>query len=368
MKSLSENLFEKRVRLIRALEGSEFSGEGYQSWRATLVKTVQQEVAALKTELAAVRLHLSAVETYKKEEAYQTLSDEDVKELVKELAPLVTDEEMDEAAKRFDIFMYGMMLTFLTDRKAYERARESLKQTVHALSGKNGIQAVRDAQPLMEEIQSPTFFPLIDLLKMEEVRVGLRDLMQYLEERGSGHYIVTALQDPVVAEGLGEPLAEEPLEDYRKKVESYFTDHADDVPAVRKLVHNEPLTSEDYAALERIFEVELGTPEAYRAAYATKPFGLVVREIAKLDPQAAEQAFSSFINDYSLNEKQIAFVRQVIQYLTVNGYIDSPARLMSAPFDRYSCGDIFSTAQLVDLSHVVNTIRDNAVRIVDGRK
>ena len=69
----------------------------------------------------------------------------------------------------------------------------------------------------------------------------------------------------------------------------YFTDHADDVPAVRKLVHNEPLTSEDYAVLERIFEVELGTPEAYRAAYATKPFGLVVREIAKLDPQAAEQ-------------------------------------------------------------------------------
>lgn len=368
VKSLSENLFEKRVRLIRALEGSEFSGEGYQSWRATLVKTVQQEVAALKTELAAVRLHLSAVETYKKEEAYQTLSDEDVKELVKELAPLVTDEEMDEAAKRFDIFMYGMMLTFLTDRKAYERARESLKQMVHALSGKNGIQAVRDAQPLMEEIQSPTFFPLIDLLKMEEVRMGLRDLMQYLEERGSGHYIVTTLHDPVVTEGLGEPLAEEPLEDYRKKVEGYFTDHADDVPAVRKLVHNEPLTSEDYAVLERIFEVELGTPEAYRAAYATKPFGLVVREIAKLDPQAAEQAFSSFINDYSLNEKQIAFVRQVINFLTVNGYIDSPARLMSAPFDRYSCGDIFSTAQLVDLSHVVNTIRDNAVRIVDGGK
>ena len=368
VKSLSENLFEKRVRLIRALEGSEFSGEGYRSWRATLVKTVQQEVAALKTELAAVRLHLSAVETYKKEEAYQALSDEDVKELVKELAPLVTDEEMDEAAKRFDIFMYGMMLTFLTDRKAYERARESLKQTVHALSGKNGIQAVRDAQPLMEEIQSPTFFPLIDLLKMEEVRMGLRDLMQYLEERGSGHYIVTTLHDPVVTEGLGEPLAEEPLEDYRKKVEGYFTDHADDVPAVRKLVHNEPLTSEDYAVLERIFEVELGTPEAYRAAYATKPFGLVVREIAKLDPQAAEQAFSSFINDYSLNEKQIAFVRQVINFLTVNGYIDSPARLMSAPFDRYSCGDIFSTAQLVDLSHVVNTIRDNAVRIVDGGK
>ena len=104
--------------------------------------------------------------------------------------------------------------------------------------------------------------------------MGLRDLMQYLEERGSGHYIVTTLHDPVVTEGLGEPLAEEPLEDYRKKVEGYFTDHADDVPAVRKLVHNEPLTSEDYAVLERIFEVELGTPEAYRAAYATKPSAL----------------------------------------------------------------------------------------------
>ncbi len=109
--------------------------------------------------------------------------------------------------------------------------------------------------------------------------MGLRDLMQYLEERGSGHYIVTTLHDPVVTEGLGEPLAEEPLEDYRKKVEGYFTDHADDVPAVRKLVHNEPLTSEDYAYRAHL-RSRLGTPEAYRAAYATKPFGLVVREIA----------------------------------------------------------------------------------------
>ena len=42
--------------------------------------------------------------------------------------------------------------------------------------------------------------------------------------------------------------------------------------------------------------------------------------MAKLDHEAAMQAFSKFINDESLNAKQIAFVQKVIHYIEPVSY------------------------------------------------
>mgnify|MGYP000306159757 CR=1 FL=1 len=72
---------------------------------------------------------------------------------------------------------------------------------------------------------------------------------------------------------------------------------------------------------------------------------------------------SQFINDNGLNDKQIAFIRNVINYISVNGYMDSPMTIFNAPFDKpYDATSIFSMPKLRDLIHIINTIRDNAVR------
>ena len=44
--------------------------------------------------------------------------------------------------------------------------------------------------------------------------------------------------------------------------------------------------------------------------FETPPSACFIRKIAKLDAEAAMQAFSAFINDQSLNQKQIAFVHR----------------------------------------------------------
>ena len=40
-------------------------------------------------------------------------------------------------------------------------------------------------------------------------------------------------------------------------------------PAINKLLHNEPITADDYKELERIFTEELGTAEDYQRAGRT---------------------------------------------------------------------------------------------------
>jgi len=64
--------------------------------------------------------------------------------------------------------------------------------------------------------------------------------------------------------------------------------------------------------LEHILTKELGSKADYQREFGETPFGLLIRKIAKLEPQAAMAAFSDFIDDQTLNQSQIVFVRKVI--------------------------------------------------------
>ncbi len=55
-KSLSENIFGKKVRLAAAMQESTFAEECYQEWRKELVTECNAQVLALNTELVSVRL------------------------------------------------------------------------------------------------------------------------------------------------------------------------------------------------------------------------------------------------------------------------------------------------------------------------
>lgn len=85
-----------------------------------------------------------------------------------------------------------------------------------------------------------------------------------------------------------------------------------DAIVIHKLRNNIPLTALDYEVLEKIFTGELGTAEDYQREFKDTPFGLLVRRIAKLEYEAATAAFSEFINDQSLNQGQIVFVKKLL--------------------------------------------------------
>ena len=56
--------------------------------------------------------------------------------------------------------------------------------------------------------------------------------------------------------------------------------------------------------------------------------------MVKLDHDAAMQAFSAFINNQSLNQKQIAFVHKIIGHIEKIGYMENVAELTKPPFDK----------------------------------
>ncbi len=134
--------------------------------------------------------------------------------------------------------------------------------------------------------------------------------------------------------------------------------------AIYKLTHNIPLSPGDYDELERVLTRGLGSREDYLREYGDTPFGLLVRKIAKLDHDAAMQALSAFINDASLNQRQMKFVLKVINHIEQNGYTESTAELVKPPFDRpIKFSKLFDESKRTSLVAAIEQGRNNDVVI-----
>lgn len=363
-KTLSENIFGKQVKLISLLQESAFSDDAYQKWRATLVSTCQSQVKGLNMELVSVKLQLQFVEKYKKEKAFDSLGEGDKGELLQHIAPIVRLNDEDELAKRFDNFMYGLILASMEQMPAFKYAKKQLCDIATLLERKVSIPQVKEKMPIIQEVNTDEFWVANDILLFEKVREELRELMKFLDRNPQKKPIITRLTDPILAQQEGVLLEQAyDFEDYRDKVNRYIGEHGDTL-AIYKLTHNIKLSLGDYQTLERVFTSELGSKEDYEREFGETPFGLLVRKVAKLDHEAAMQAFSTFINDESLNQRQIAFVYKIINHVEQNGYMDNVADLQKPPFDKpISFIKLFDAKTRVALMKTINDIKDNAVSI-----
>ena len=91
--------------------------------------------------------------------------------------------------------------------------------------------------------------------------------------------------------------------------------------------------------------------------------GEFVREIVGLDMNAAKEAFSEYLEDSSLDSRQIYFVNQILEYIVQNGMMKDLSVLQEPPFtDQGSVVEIFTDQKLwTGIRNVINQINTNTV-------
>ncbi len=361
-KTLSENIFGKRIKLAVLMQESSYADDKFQAWRNELVTICQGQVVQLSMDLVEVRLRMQYVEKYKKPGVFDYIGEGDKGELLQQIAPIVRMDDNDELAKRFDNFMYGLMLAAMEQMPSFKYAKKQLCDMAALLERKVSIPQVKSKLPVLKEVQTDAFWDANDILQFERVRVEMRELIKFLEGGDPRKTIITKLVDPVIDQQEGNPL--DPaydFEDYKEKVNRYVMEHGNTL-AIYKLTHNIQLSVGDYQELERVLTSELGTAEDYQREYGDTPFGLLIRKIAKLDHDAAMEAFSVFINDQSLNQRQIAFVHKIINHIEQNGYMDNVTELTKPPFDKpLSFTKLFDPKTRAALMAAINKVKENAV-------
>lgn len=203
-------------------------------------------MVALNPELISVKLKLQYVEKYKHESVFDSVSEGDKGELLQHIAPIVRLDDTDELAKRFDNFMYGLMLASMEQMPAFKRAKKQLCDIATLLERKVSIPQVKEKLPIIKEINTDEFWTANDVLLFEKVRAELRELMKFLDREPGKKPIITRLTDPIINQTEGEELdLAYDFEDYRDKVNRYIGEHGNTL-AIHRLTHNIKLSEGDY--------------------------------------------------------------------------------------------------------------------------
>ena len=88
-----------------------------------------------------------------------------------------------------------------------------------------------------------------------------------------------------------------------------------------------------------------------------------MREIVGMDMNAAKEAFSQYLNDVSLDSRQIYFVNQIVEYIVQNGIMKDLSVLQEPPFtDQGSIIEIFTDLSVwMGIRKAIECVNSNAL-------
>ena len=314
-----------------------------------------------------VKAKLRAVVEFSDATRWQNLSKSDMGDINTDLSGLVLpNKDDDELARRFDVLMLNYQLALLTNAYSTDRYVNKINTIAQELLKKKNIPEVALQLALLNTLQTEAFWKAVNINRLDEVRLALRDLMKYLD-KDKQENVTTEFEDTLDHGGIQEHdliPAYGRLQSYQDRVASYIREHSDHL-VIQKLKSNKPMTETDIQTLESILfdGSTVGTKEDYSKHFGDKPLGEFIRGIVGLEVAAAQAVFADFIQTAHLQGDQISFINSIIRSLTKNGMIDKK-RLFEPPFTNIHDQGLFGVFDDADVSKVIRLIdrvNENAV-------
>jgi len=358
--ALQGAIFNLKAQIVFKLQDLAYQTNDLIAFRKSLVADLVSKVKELNKENFAVRQHLRYVELYSNPENYVSLSLENTNDMREHLAPLVTPDVDDPKALRFDALMYGIELAYLAG-KGYGRGLKDLFNKTSAIARVANIPEIIAKSELIDKILHTDYVEKAGVNEFEHIRKNLRDLIKYIPNGGS-KYNTNFTDDLLSVDWNDAELENDDLKNYKAKAEFYVRNNPNHI-AIYKLRSNKPLNSVDLKSLEEVLWSEVGTKEDYLAEYGEKPLGEFVREIVGMDMNAAKEAFAEFLNDTSLDSRQIYFVNQIVEYIVHNGLLKDLSVLQETPFtDKGSVVEVFTDLSVwMRIRNAIERVNANAV-------
>ena len=367
VKSLTQQVFEAKLEVALLIRDKADSDEQQRTLAESYFDDLHQAVAGLDVDRFVVKAALRVVTEYRDKERWGNVSKSDRLEINTHLSELILpSKEDDELARRFDVLVLNYQLALLTGAYSMDRYIKKISDAAKSLLKKQNIPAVAMQAPLLNELQTELFWQTININRLDDVRLALRDLIKYLDKENQAT-VTTTFEDNLDHDGVADidliP-AYTNLQSYKDRVESYVRNHKDHL-VIQKLKTNKPITEAEINELEHIlFDGEtVGTRQDYIDHYGDRPLGQFIRGIVGLDSGAAQEAFAEFIQTGNLLADQMTFINTIITYLSKNGIIDKEM-LFKPPFtnlhDQGLLG-VFDDAAATKVIKLIDRVNGNAL-------
>lgn len=363
-KSLSQRIFEIKLDITQAIDNATIKSSEDDDLKTFYLAMLHLSIAELDRNRFIVRKELRMVDKYKSYSRWGNLSKSDCFEIKQHLSHLPVSANSDESAKRFDLLILNIELCMLENLDDSGYCNQVIKIAKN-LAKKTTVPAIQNQMEWIDKIQQTQFWQNRNLNQMENLRVALRELVKFLDREEKSNYY-TAFQDDLNLKSFKErdfSSSYQSTKGYKDRVEKYIRDHKDHL-VIHKLKNNIPITKEELILLESIvFDDEIcGTKEDFLAHYGEQPLGTFIRSILGLEIQAANEAFTDFMQVGNLTANQMTFIQNIIQYLTKNGVVEK-RMLFEPPFtDQHQDGiiGIFDDALSTRIFKIVDQINNNA--------
>ncbi len=143
-KSLTENIFNIRIKIAQSLQNIDYQTEEYIEYRNQLVEMTVNDICAINEDRFDAKMKLKYIHEYNKAERFENITDDDFRKLENNIAPLIPASNDDELAKRFDYLMYTIEFAYL-NKISMAKPKRRVVNTAEKLSIKGTIKKVKRA-------------------------------------------------------------------------------------------------------------------------------------------------------------------------------------------------------------------------------
>lgn len=330
IESLSQRIYKLRVDILYPLEQNA-SDQDYVDEINKQIKEMSGYIQSLNEDSFNVKMHLKYVHQYKNPDNWINLNEMDTHYIKDELSSLVVIHDEHKRAKFFDRQMYMIEMVYFNHYDASQVINKVIMMA-DELYKKQTTPDIADKAEYLKCAKDPDDWKTTNYFDLEVLREKIRGLVKYLYTGPKVDPVDTHFEDEIIETKMNDAFYnDEGLENYKEKVQHYLKAHEDD-EAIYKLRHNQVITPDEMKHLENLLWIDLGSKDDYRLHFGDTPITRLIRKIVGLDRQAAMAEFSRFLDDQSLNSRQIHFVELLVDYIVKNGFIEDKKVLLQDPF------------------------------------
>jgi len=353
--SMTQKVFQMKLDLLFELQKQEHQTNSFHKTYYEKIRTeLYQTVRDFNRERILVRNSLPIVDKYSVENKWTYLSKFDIQEVKNNLTLLVDSDKDIESAKAFDLKVFYIMLSLISEDVVAKRAIEQVVRISQALLERLSIPQVAEKKELLLEVITQTYWNNVNVEKLEHLRNELRYLIQYITDE-VGIYS-TDFKDERIDQGTKDINIID-FKTYEAKVIDYLLSNEVNETII-KIKMLDKINAEDLKELERILWQELGTKDDYFNVTKEENLAVFIRSIVGIEQEAINQKFAEYLNTNILSSKQQEFVKSIINYVQQNGDITKQDLVEKSPFSDFDVVGLFND-KIDILISVINNLHES---------
>ena len=353
----SELINQRRLGILRTLieksKRTAFEEKYMQELKAHFLGSVQ----GLCNDDIQVQYNMAFVNKYRTAEMWDSFTNSKIDEIHEKILPLMPPETDAVKVKTFDLMMFVIEdevpkrmeadKDIRKIRHGFGNVGKKIDAMLEELVKLKTIPAIVQKEKLINQMRNADLvFDNFSLELCEKVRLELRDLMKYIPDNQC-YYVIDVKDFVIDATSGGASVTKE--KSYAEKAHGYIEKGSSALAKIRNL---DDLTQDEKDELEITFKQTLGTEADYVVWAGNRPLLQHLRVQVGIADAAIQTKFGSFLNADTLDEDQLGYMQQIIDYAKENGDIVFLDLQQVSPFCDIDIMELFGPK----LSHIKTLI------------